>query len=667
MGTWDYDISSQRVVWSPQVEAIHGLEPGTFEGTFEAYTRDIHPLDRRRVAQTIQSSIQAGCPHDVEYRLVRPDGTIVWVQGKGDLVRDKQGEIVGLAGVCMDVTERRQRESLLLGQKEAKELILRGAPLEDVLLSLAQLAESQYQTPVRAAIWRLSEDGRRFEVGSAPNLSHSLCAGLLQGMEDQAVGRGRHEPEIVENISLDPRWIMIASQLEAVGLTASWSWPFVSSDGKLLGLFALYHPEPRPPSLHDLQLMEVLSQTAAIAIERVMAHENLLKAIDAADAASRAKSQFLANVSHEIRTPMTGITGAVNLLQQTDVSDDQAEFLTMIKSCSEVLLTVINDVLDISKIEAGELRLDPQPFDPVEVVKECVSLMQQPASQGGLDLNLSLSEPLPRRVVGDTVRLRQIILNLLNNAVKFTEQGSVRVRLSRLEDEQDCVKLRFEVEDTGIGISAEAQKLLFRPFSQVDEGCSRRYGGSGLGLSISRQLVEMMDGSIGVESRVGEGSRFWFVACFPLIRSGEGSAETVDMPPVGKGRDPSLMKLLVAEDNPINRRVLNLQLQQLGYQADSASNGLEALQLLTRQSYDLVLMDCQMPHMDGYEVARQVRSKKLPHQPVIVALTAHALEGEKEKCLQAGMDGYLRKPLAVKELRRTLEDWSRSDRLRKLE
>jgi CheY-like chemotaxis protein/nitrogen-specific signal transduction histidine kinase len=403
--------------------------------------------------------------------------------------------------------------------------------------------------------------------------------------------------------------------------------------------------------------MEVLSQTAAIAIERVEADDSLLKAKEEADAANEAKSRFLANVSHEIRTPMTGISGAVNLLLKTEVSEQQAELLGMVKSCSDVLVTVINDVLDISKIEAGELRLESKAFDPAGVVEECVALMQEPAAAAGLSLSISSSGSLPRHVLGDSVRLRQVVLNLLNNAVKFTESGSIQVRMcSESSESSSSARLKVEVEDTGIGISPSALSELFRPFRQVEEAASRRYGGSGLGLSISKQLVHLMNGEIGVESEVGKGSNFWFKVCFPLAEDNWDSSETLVLPRDKKTKPPSQVRLLLAEDNPINRRVLSLQLQQLGYQPETAGDGLEALQKIKEGRFDLVLMDCQMPHLDGYEVTRRLRAEGSSRQPVIVALTAHALEGEREKCLRAGMDGYLRKPISAEKLRRTLEE-----------
>ena len=657
MGTWDYDMLSGKVVWSPQVEVIHGIPPGSFDGTFEAYTRDIHPDDYERVVQAIQSSAHEGGPHDVEYRLARPDGSVVWVHGKGDVVRDEAGNVVGMAGICMDVTERKQRDLLLRGQKEAKELIIRGAPLDDVLHCLVRLVETQYEQPARAAIWLLSEDQQSLKLGAAPSLPAELAHAILEGGESSCaealISRG---PEFVRNISQDPRWKGLAPLAEKAGVRACWSLPFKARDGRILGILARYHSQAKIATDHDFQVMEVLSQTAAIAIERVETDESLMKAKEEADAANEAKSRFLANVSHEIRTPMTGITGAVGLLMGSVVSPQQSALLSMIKSCSDVLVTVINDVLDLSKIEAGELRLDNKPFDPVAVVEECVSLMKEPAAAAGLSLTLSRSGIFPESVLGDSVRLRQVVLNLLNNAVKFTETGDIKVRLGIVESQEEVVRIRVEVEDTGIGISASALKELFRPFRQVDEAASRRFGGSGLGLSISRQLVGLMNGEIGVESEVGKGSTFWFHVAFPLVETIRDSGETLKPERETECKSPSQVRLLLAEDNPINRRVLLLQLQQLGYEAEEAGDGLEALQKLKEGDFDLVLMDCQMPHMDGYEVTRRLRAESIPKQPIIVALTAHALEGERDKCLSAGMNGYLRKPISADKLRRTLQE-----------
>lgn len=595
MGTWDYELHRQRVVWSPQVEAIHGLPPGSFDGTFQTAIRLVHPDDRERVMVALEAAAQGQVAFDEEYRLVWPDGNVVWVHGKGDVVRDREGAVARLAGICMDVTERKHRDLLLAGQKEVKELIIRGAPLPQVLERLARLTESQVEA-VSACIWLVDQE--------------------------------QHPPD---------------------GLVLSWSLPLISSNGEKLGVFALYRSEQHESLLQDLQVLEVLSQTAAIAIERHRAEQALLLAKEAADAANRAKSQFLANVSHEIRTPMNGIVGAVGLLRQTALDAEQNELLDMVKMCSEVLLTVIDDVLDISKIEAGQLRLASQPFDLRATLEECVALMREPASARGLIVGLEMADvPI---VEGDAMRLRQVVLNLLNNAVKFTNEGRIDLRLRCLRSNVEQIEVRVEVQDTGIGISPAERSRLFRPFSQVDVGSSRRYGGSGLGLSISKQLVEMMGGAIGLESEVGRGSVFWFTATFP--RAAQSTEPATAAPRPGS----SDLRILVAEDNPINRRVLLMQLAELGYQAEAAAHGGEALNLLSESEFDVVLMDCQMPQVDGYEATRQLRARA-GHQPVVIALTAHALEGEREKCLEAGMDDYLRKPVPPDELHSVLERWA---------
>ncbi|MCA9790660.1 MAG: response regulator [Candidatus Eremiobacteraeota bacterium] len=595
MGTWDYELHSLRVVWSPQVEAIHGLPPGSFDGTFQSAIDPVHFEDRERVLAALEEAAQGRAPFDEEYRLVWPDGNIVWVHGKGDVVRGREGKVTRLAGICMDVTERKHRDLLLAGQKEVKELIIRGAPLPQVLERLARLAESQVEA-VRACIWLVDDE-------------QQIPAGLVLG----------------------------------------WSLPLLSSNGEKLGVFALYRPEHIESPPQDLRVLEVLSQTAAIAIERHRAEQALLRAKEAADAANQAKSHFLANVSHEIRTPMNGIVGAVGLLRKTAVSAEQNELLDMIKMCSEVLLTVIDDVLDISKIEAGQLRLAREPFDLRATLEECVSLMREPAAARGLTIRFEAA-PVPA-VAGDAMRLRQVVLNLLNNAVKFTNEGGIELRLLRLRDNQDRLEVRIEVEDTGIGIAPAERVRLFRPFSQVDIGSSRRYGGTGLGLSISKQLVEMMGGSIGLKSEVDRGSLFWFTATFPV------ADESATPAPASAQRNTSNLRILVAEDNPINRRVLLMQLAELGYQAEAAAHGGEALTILSQSEFDVVLMDCQMPQVDGYEATRQLRARP-GRQPVVIALTAHALEGEREKCLQAGMNDYLRKPVPPDELHATLERWA---------
>lgn len=422
--------------------------------------------------------------------------------------------------------------------------------------------------------------------------------------------------------------------------------------GRAVGVMGLAN-KPDPFTERDARIAAGFGEFASFSLHNASVLTSLENARASAEEAARRKSDFLAHATHEIRSPMSAIVGAARLLGDTPLDPKQREYLDTMRSCSDILLCIINDILDVSKIEAGKIELEKVTFAPDVLVREVVSIFSIRAGEKSIRVRHDVDQTAKGHFCGDLGRLRQVLLNLTGNAVKFTERGEVVVSLSMVRETEKGTLLRFSVRDTGIGIAGHRIEALFEPFSQVDASISRRFGGTGLGLNISKNIVELMGGEIGAHSELAGGSTFWFTVALERAGDLESRDSVAAAAPIVENAGKP--RVLLAEDNPFNQKIMQIILNNLGFLSDVANNGFEVIRMLGEKRYDLILMDIQMPKMDGIDATKTIRkSDAEPKNIPIIALTAHAMPEQREIWMAAGMDDYLIKPVKPELLRATI-------------
>lgn len=620
IGIWEYEPQSNQLYWDETVSRFFGLEPETTVPSYSLLLSVVHPEDSGMSEAVLRGAFSGEDSFKEKFRVLHPNGDVRTIVGDAIVSRDEKGQVTRVTGVNYDITER---------EAQLQELNLLNAVVNSaadaVIITEADTVSQKiiYTNPAHEQMTGYHSEE---VLGQSPR--------MFQGAET--------DKEILNKVKLaiqNHEPIQVELQNYRKSGEAFW-----------VNLIITYVRNKANEVTHFVSIQRDVTENKRTEFA-------LIKAKETAEKASQAKTDFLSTMSHEIRTPLNAVIGVTGLLYETKLDEEQTTLLQIIRQGGETLLSTVNEVLDFSKIEAGKIELEKEHFALADPIKDTIDLLVNQANQKGVALNYVI-EPMPfDRIVGDITRLRQILVNLVGNAIKFTHEGQIDLKVRALDSEKGKVKLEFAVIDTGIGIPKAKMDRLFHSFSQVDASTTRQYGGSGLGLAISRRLVNLLGGEIWVQSEKGQGSTFFFTIVM------EESHLRVESQSDKTGietsyQDFSDFSVLLVEDNMINQKVARKMLQRFGVKSEIANNGVEAIDFVKMRAFDLVLMDMQMPIMDGLEASRQIRTLDTQiNQPIIVAMTANTSVEDRLACSNAGMDDFLSKPISLKGIHAYLTKW----------
>ena len=623
IGSWELDFKSFTFIWSDELYRIYGVDPLTFTPTIENFIAFIHPEDKEFVMNIAQ---QHPITHNqnYNYRIIRHDGEVRTINGRGEPIFDEHGTLIRAIGTAQDITERLHEEEL-----------------EKLALAAGKSYNSVIITDPHGKIEWVNEGFTKltgYSSSSLENISNLLKHGDAEEIKKQEqyyeTIRKEKNPITYEhkNFTKENKEFWVITTLT----------PVLGKTGELERIIAIDSDiTVRKQMEEELVLANKISEHLLKKGNKAL--NELLKTQKELKETMKVKEQFLANMSHEIRTPMNAIVGFTKLILKTDLSCEQKQYIDAIKTSGQNLLVIINDILDFSKSQAGKLVFEQIEIQLSQAVSGIIDLMLPKSMEKNIRLSSKIDPRIPDQIIGDPTRLNQILLNLIGNAIKFTEEGEIKIVIELASEKEEEVELSFSVHDTGIGIPNEKKDSIFEGFTQATNETTRKYGGTGLGLTIVKQLVEQQGGQIKVESTVGKGSVFSFQLRF---KKGKGQTNSLIPEKPSETKTIDNLSVLLVEDNYLNQVLATKILTNWNWKVDVAENGQVAVNKFQKNNYDIILMDIQMPEMDGYEATRYIRQNlPAPKSSIpIIAMTAHAISGEVERCEKVGMNDYISKP-----------------------
>jgi PAS domain S-box-containing protein len=636
IGNWEWDIEKNTTIWSDELYHIYDLEPKELSITPKKINDLIHAADRPNIAANITEAKKNHEPFSFYYRIITENKTLKTIHCRGKVILDTKGIPIKMIGTDQDVTDQIQK-----------------AELEKIMLAATQSYNSVIIFDRNQKVEWVNEGFTRLANYTLTDFKNKSIA-LLRGTDNKGIIQQNNifksllkdkQPLTYENINYTKQgkayWVITTAT------------PILGADGEVERIIAIESDiSLRKQIEEELLTANTIAKEALDKANRTL--EELTKAKQQLEELMKIKEQFMANMSHEIRTPMNAIIGFTDLLLKTEITSEQKQYINAVKISGKNLLVIINDILDFSKIQSGKFVFEHIDFNLSEVIKDTVELMLPKSIEKNIPILVEIEKNIPDKLIGDPIRLNQIILNLLGNAVKFTNKGNIKIFVHLQSQDTDSIALQFSVTDSGLGISENKLATIFEEFTQASNETTRKYGGTGLGLTIVKQLVELQGGTVSVQSKLGSGSTFSFNLKFKIKNIQEYETKNDCAPIILNEPKQNIegLKVLLVEDNTLNQILAKKVLGDWKLKVELAENGLIALEKLKENHYDFILMDIQMPEMDGYEASMTIRTtfdspkKNIP----IIAMTAHALAGEEEKCRVAGMDNYISKPFEPQQL-----------------